>query len=270
MHNEDPIGAGERPRVSPAATGRSRRGPWANGSETVRLTAACIPWARDRGRKSGHLEATNSGSSISVQGLDRMIIHIVAQSRSTTLTESFARVEDVENILRLRYAKMGIGVHLSTSTYFAGGPAPIFNLRLTEPIEKGLPFRDIFSEDPSKHDDILASLSLTFPPPGYIEFGRAEVVQPGYEGLTFPRPVAVWGRLAEPKIGNTTDFTISPVGSNDSLILFAFDPRSFTATMFHRTEGLKLAPCVVSCADGKTAHPCVTCKSGHVEIRICC
>ena len=185
----------------------------------------------------------------------------------TTLTESFAKVEYT---VQLGHAKMAFGLHLSTSKFYAGGPTPVVKLRLTEPIEKGHPFRDIFSEDPFPHHSILASLSLSFPQPGYIEFGRAEVSKPIYGAPPSPRPVAVWGRLGEPKIGNSMDFTISPVGSNDSLVLFAFNATSFTGTMFHRTEGLKLAPCVVSCADGKTAHPCVTCKSGHVEIRICC
>jgi hypothetical protein len=179
------------------------------------------------------------------------------------LTESFGKVEDT---VQLGYPKMAFGIHLSTSEFYAGGAIPVFDLRLTEPIEEGLSFREVFSEDPFTHRDILASQSLSFPlPGGNIKFGRAEV-----KVSSSPRPVAVWGRLGESKFGNRMDFTISPVGSDDSLVLFAFDPRSFTATMFHRTEGLKLAPCAVSCADGKTAHPCVTCKRGHVRIRICC
>jgi hypothetical protein len=160
---------------------------------------------------------------------------------------------------------MAFGVHLSTSKFYPAGPTPVFDLRLTEPVEEDVPFRNIFVEARG----ILASVTLGFPQPGSIEYGR--VGEPTFREIDpTPRPVGVWGRLIEPKTGNRTNFRISPVGSNDSLVLFAINPNSFTGSMFHRTEGLQMAPCVVSCADGKTAHPCVTCKSGHVEIRICC
>ena len=77
-------------------------------------------------------------------------------------------------MVQLGYAKMAFGLHLSTSKFYAGGPLPVFNLRLTKPIKKG-EFGDIF-EVPPAH--ILASTSLSFPKPGYIVSGLAELIHP--------------------------------------------------------------------------------------------
>jgi hypothetical protein len=163
---------------------------------------------------------------------------------------------------------MAFGIHLSTSKSFSAAPLPLLEVRLTEPPKPGrFTLNQIFSDSYEARSSILGSVSLTFPDPGYVGFGFAEIQ---HGTIDRPVPVAVWAKLGDPITQRFTGFSVSSAGSNDSLVVFSFNAKSFAATMFHRTEGLKLAPCEVSCADGKTAHPCVTCKSDDVEIRICC
>jgi hypothetical protein len=172
---------------------------------------------------------------------------------------------------------MALSFHLSTSSSFPKGPKPVVELGVTNPIEKeNLTYGPISS----RFSGFKPILSLTFPAPGLVQAGTIEGIQGTSHYLTadHPRAVAVWAKL-NPMIHDPVEFTISPVGSNDSCVIFAFDYENFVGTMLHgrppspnifNYSDAKAHPCVVACADGKTGQPCVTCVSGNVRIRICC
>ncbi len=67
-------------------------------------------------------------------------------------------------------------------------------------------------------------------------------------------------------------FSLKNLFSNDTLHMIALSRRLFLGNVFHVTHGVPTshAPCVATCANGKSAQGCVTCVQGEIMVKICC